>query len=254
MDGSKRRTRRWRPALLVLLASALATAGAGCVQEIALEPVATVVGGRIGTDPAGGNVVGVRVNMVGTSTDQVPATSDYTFCDVEGDFTLKTQRLGRGWVVARGVEYDIGYDNVYLKEFGSQDSVDRLIPATDTVTLFKKKAGEALFVVFEQDFGPFESCHLVGDFNDFKMDSEARALHDDGSLFDIDPGKDGKQVSGDYEAGDGVWTLRTELPSGEQHYGFVFDQNGDDIRRDPYEEKDDKASATDRHESVILVK
>ena len=89
----------------------------GCIQDYALEPIATVVGGRIGTDPSGGNVIGIRVNMVGTTTDQEPGTPDYDFCDVEGDFLLKTQRLGRGWVVARGIDYDIGYDNVYLPTF-----------------------------------------------------------------------------------------------------------------------------------------
>lgn len=245
MNGST--TTRGCKALVALVFSFLGLFGAGCVQEYALEPVATVVGGRIRTSPEGGSTVGVRVNMVGTSTDQVPATADYTFCDVEGDFTLTTQRLGRNYVVARGIEYDLGYDNVYLPTFGSSDSVDRLIPATETVTLFAKTKGSALFLVFEQDFGAFTSCDLVGDFNGFKMDSSARALHDDGSLVDLDPLTAGMQTSGDYAAGDGVWTLRTSLSSGDQKYGFVFDKTGD-TRRDPYEEK----SASGK--SVIVVK
>jgi len=233
--------------VLSALMAAVCLSMAGCIQQYALEPVATVAGGRILTSPADGVKVGIRVNMVGTSTDNVPATSDYAFCDVEGDFTLITQRLGRNYVVARGIEYDIGYDNVYLPTFGSSDSVDRLIPATESVTLFKKTAGQALFLVFEQDFGAFTSVHLVGDFNSFAMDANARALHDDGSLIDLDAAAAGMQTSGDYEAGDGVWTLRTTLPAGEQKYGFIFDQEGS-AKRDPYEEKSSSSK------SVIIVK
>ncbi len=238
--------RTHKVSLLVILVLLVACLSAGCIQQYALEPVVTVAGGRINTSPADGNRVGIRVNMVGTSTDNVPGTSDYAFCDVEGDFTLVTQRLGRGYVVARGTNYDIGYDNVYFKEYGDSDSLDRLIPATDTVTLFEKTPGEALFIVFEQDFGAFTSVDLVGDFNGMKLNADARALHDDGSLIDLDAETPGMQTSGDYEAGDGVWTLRTKLDSGEQKYGFVFDKEGD-VHRDPYEEKEDD-------DSVIIVK
>ena len=241
----KRQRMRRAPGLLAFIVL-FACLASGCIQEYALEPVVTISGGRIETSPAGGNKVGVRVNMVGTSSDNVPGTSDYAFCDVEGDFTLVTQRLGRGYVVARGIDYDIGYDNVYLPDYGDSDSLDRLIPATETVTLFEKTPGEALFLVFEQDFGAFSSCDLVGDFNGMSFNEDARALHDDGSIVDLDAEQEGMQVSGDYEAGDGVWTLRTELPAGEHKYGFVFDKDGV-VHNDPYAEKYDD-------DSFIIVK
>lgn len=230
----------------------LSFTSSGCVQEYALEPVAVVKGSRIEVDVEGGIKAGIRVNMVGTAVENMPGTNAYAMCDVQGDFTMRTQRLGRGYVVARGVEYDIGFDNVYLEDYGSTDSIDRLIPATDSVTLFAKTPGEALFLVFEQDFGDFDSVHLVGDFNDFKMDENARALHDDGSLVDLDTLTPGMQVSGDYEAGDGVWTLRTQLDSGEQEYGFIFDQEGD-YHPDPYQEKGD-GDPYDWGKSIIVVK
>ena len=225
----------------------------GCVQEYALEPIAIVKGKRIEVSPAGLNKIQIRVNMVGTSSQNYPGTSDYAMVDVEGDFTLRTRRLGRGYVVARGVDYDIGFDNIYLDEFGAVDSLDRLIPATDSVTLYQKTPGEALFLVFEEDFDPFTSVHLVGDFNDFEVDKNARALHDDGSLVDLDPIAPGIQVSGDYEAGDKVWTLRTKLDAGEQKYGFIFDQEGD-FRFDPYSEKTETDWTGTVTESVIVVK
>jgi hypothetical protein len=243
----KNSQRQLKRPLLIILIVFVACLGAGCIQQYALEPIVTVAGGRINTSPAGGRKVGIRVNMVGTSTDNEPGTSDYAFCDVEGDFTLVTQRLGRGYVVARGDDYDIGYDNVYLPKYGDTDSVDRLIPATDSVTLFTKTPGEALFLVFEQDFGTFTSVDLVGDFNGMALNADARAMHDDGSLIDLDATTDGMQTSGDYEAGDGVWTLRTKLDAGDQSYGFVFNKEGD-VHRDPYEEKSSSSK------SVISVK
>jgi hypothetical protein len=238
--------------ILSVIVVLLGLVSSGCVQEYALEPVALVKGKRIEVSPAGLNKIQIRVNMVGTCSNNVPGTSDYALVDVEGDFTLRTRRLGRGWVVARGVDYDIGFDNVYLDEFGVTDSLDRLIPATDSVTLYQKTAGEALFLVFEQDFGDFQSVHLVGDFNDFKMDENARALHDDGSLVDLEPFVSGMQVSGDYEAGDGVWTLRTKLDSGEQKYAFIFDQEGD-YKVDPYQEKG-SGDPYDYSKSIIVIK
>ena len=241
-----------RAIVAVAAVVAILLGSSGCVQEYALEPVALVKGNRIEVDVDGGIKAGIRVNMVGTSVENVPGTSAYAMCDVEGDFTMRTKRLGRGYVVARGVEYDIGFDNIYLEEYGTTESIDRLIPATDTVTLFKKTPGEALFLVFEQDFGDFQSVHLVGDFNDFEMNEHARALHDDGSLVDLEPLEPGMQVSGDYEAGDGVWTLRTKLESGEQEYGFIFDQEGD-YHVDPYQEKGD-GDPYDYSKSIIIVK
>jgi len=246
MNGCRCSTGRELRRAVTLAVAMLLWGLCGCIQEAALEPIGTV-SARVVTDPSELIKVGIRVNMVGTSSHLEPATSDYAFCDVEGDFTMKTQRMGRGFVVARGVNYDIGFDNIYLENFGSSDSVDRLIPATDSPMLFEKVEGDALFLVFEQDFGSFDQVHLVGDFNDWEL-ADSRALHDDGSIFDIDVVEPGMQTSGDYAAGDGVWTLRTKLDSEDQEYGFIFDQDEDDVYRDPYEEKSHKGK------SVIEVK
>ncbi len=230
--------------LVVVLAMLVSTSG--CIQQFTLQEEG-VVKGRIETVPSGGRKTGIRVNVVGTTKNHTPATSDYDYCDTEGDFAVTTSRLGKGWIVARGKYYDIGYGRYELKEGGDTASVSRLIPSTGGVELFEKKSGEALFVAFEEDFGKVTSIHLVGSFNGFKL-AGARALHDDGSLFDIDPDTPGMQVSGDYAAGDGVWTLRTTLPSGYQQYGFMINRDESKIYRDPYEE-----SSSSGH-SVIYVK
>lgn len=233
---------------LLLLALCAALLGlTGCVQQYALIPIATVRG-RILSNPTGLNKVGIRVNVVGSSTEANPATSDFAFCDVEGDFAVETSRLGRGWVVARGLEYDIGHAPIYFKDYGETQSISRWIPSTSTAELFQKTSGKSRFLVFEDDWGQFSSVHLVGDFCDWKL-AGAKALHDDGSLLDVDASASGTQTSGDDAAGDGVWTLYTDvLSSGDQKYGFVFDMDDGTVKRDPYEE--DSSSGR----SVIRVK
>lgn len=249
------------PHALVLAAAALL---AGCsVQEIALIPVA-VIQGRI-TVPDGQRAITIRVNRVGTTTERTPPSAEHAFCDVEGDFVLKTNKLGGGFIVARGVEFDMGYAPVFLEEYGTTLEVERLLPSTGAVELFAKTPGSSLFTVFEEDFEPdfgeITSIDLVGvpdpvsGSPDFELDNRAIPLHDDGSLFDIDPLTAGVQTSGDVAAGDGVWTVRTRaFPSGQQLYGFYINKNTTlGVQRDPYEESSVETSAT-VFRSQILVK
>jgi hypothetical protein len=236
--------------LAVLTSLLLVLVSLGCsVQELALIKVAFVQD-RIAV-PTGQRALTIRVNRVGTWRQLTPVTAETSFCDVEGDFTLKTTKIGPGFVVARGTEFDIGYAPVFIENFGDTVSLGQLIPATSPA-LIAKTPGESLFVLFEEDFEPeygkITSVDLVGPTT-FELDVWATSMFDDGSLVDIDPATAGVQTSGDFAAGDGVWTVRTtKFPAGKQQYGFFL--NKDDLRglqRDPYEE------ASDDH-SVILVK
>jgi hypothetical protein len=241
-------------AVLLALASVLL---GGCIQD-GVVMLTSVVKQRI-TVPVPLSTVGIRVNLVGSSTNYnrlrimgpFPNSSDLGFCDVEGDFQIETRLLDRHFVVARGDAYDIGYGIVHLPDhgqtietfevnldsarFGSSDprltnSVHELIPKT---------ASTAVFVLFAEDFGPLSSVEVVGDFNDFDPRNGARPLYDDGSQFDIDPATVGMQVSGDRIAGDGAWTrIDATFTAGDLGYGFVLNKD-DLIRRDPYEERND---------------
>lgn len=223
----------------------------GCsVQEVALIQAAFVQD-RIAV-PAGQRAITIRVNRVGTSREHEPVTAETSFCDVEGDFTLKTTKIGPGFVVARGPEFDVGYAPVFIEDYADIVSLGQLIPST-TPALISKTPGSSLFVLFEEDFeglyGDITSVDLVGP-DSFDLDDKAQAMHDDGSLVDIDPITPGTQTSGDFAAGDGVWTLRTDsFPAGKQQYGFFLNKDTDKgLQRDLYEEGND-----DGH-SLILVK
>lgn len=258
-----RRPGPWRRADLglamlgaVLLALASVLLG-GCIQD-GVVALTSVIKQRI-TVPAPLSTVGIRANLVGSSTNYnrlrimgpFPNSSDLGFCDVEGDFQIETRLLDRHFVVARGDAYDLGYGIVHLPDhgqtietfevnldsarFGSSDprltnSVHELIPKT---------ASTAVFVLFAEDFGPLSTVELVGDFNKFDPRDGARPLWDDGSQFDIDPATPGTQVSGDRIAGDGAWTrIDASFTAGDLGYGFVLNKD-DLVRRDPYEERND---------------
>lgn len=232
----------------LLLASLLSL---GCsVQEAALIKVAFVQD-RIAV-PAGMRAVTIRVNRVGTTRRREPVSAETSFCDVQGDFTLKTTRIGPGFVVARGPEYDISYVPLFIEDYGETVSLGRLLPAT-TVEMLPKTPGSSLFLLFEEDFerdfGAVTEVDLVGPTS-FDLDPDALPMHDDGSMIDIDPVTAGMQVSGDFAAGDGVWTVRTtRFPAGMQPYGFFVNKNETlGYQRDPYEE------SSDDDRSLILVK
>lgn len=245
-----------RPKLpLLALAFASLAALAGCsVQEVALIPRA-IVRGRI-TVPDGERAVTVRVNRVGTTTERTPPSADFAFTDVQGDFLMKTEHIGTGFVVARGPAFDIAFSPVFLEDFGETFEVESWLPQSTTTTptdLIAKVSNEALFLVFEEDFtptfGPIDRIDLVGP-DSFDLDDTAIALHDDGSTVDIDPDTPGMQVSGDVAAGDKVWTIRVtetfpaggpRFPAGDQPYAFYI--NGNTVlgeQRDPYEESSDR--------------
>lgn len=238
-----------KPTLLLALALPV-LALLGCsVQEAALIKV-SYVQDRIEV-PAGMRAITIRVNRVGTTRRREPVSAETTFCDVEGDFTLKTTKIGGGFVVARGPEYDIGFSPVFIEEFGETVSVPVLNPASSTA-LIAKTPGEALFLAFEEDWEPTfgEVTSVDVQFSSFSnLAADATPLLDDGSLVDLDPLMAGDQVSGDFAAGDGVWTRRvTGLSAGQQNYAFFINKNEDrGAQRDPYEEGSDD-------QSVILVK
>lgn len=244
------RTPTPKPTLLLALALPV-LALLGCsVQEAALIKV-SFVQDRIEV-PEGMNKITIRVNRVGTTRRREPVSAETTFCDVEGDFTLKTAKIGGGFVVARGPEYDIAFSEVFIEEFGETVSVPVLNPQSSTA-LVAKTPGEALFLAFEEDwesaFGEVTSVDVVFEPADFDLTPDAVPLLDDGSLVDLDPTMAGDQVSGDHAAGDGVWTRRvTGLEAGMQQYAFFINKNEDrGAQRDPYEEGSDD-------QSVILVK
>ncbi len=246
-----------RTLMLTILAMGLASLGCS-VQEIGLIPIA-IITGRIAV-PADQRAITIRVNRVGTwdsdfrLRERLPVTAETAFCDVEGDFLLKTNKLGGGFITARGVEFDIGYTPVFLESYGDTLEIARLLPAED-VSLIAKTPGSTLFLAFEEDFttefGPIERIDLVGPTK-FDLDDTAIPLHDDGSLVDIDPVTPGMQVSGDVAAGDKVWTVRVaapRFPAGQQKYGFFINENLElGYQRDPYEE------SSDADRSVVLVK
>jgi hypothetical protein len=243
------RTPNPKPSLLLALALPV-LALLGCsVQEAALIKV-SFVQDRIEV-PAGMNKITIRVNRVGTTRRRTPVSAETTFCDVEGDFTLKTAKIGGGFVVARGPEYDIAFAEVFIEEFGETVSVPVLNPQSSTA-LVAKTPGEALFLAFEEDWEPVfgEVTSVDVQFSSFSnLEPDATPLLDDGSLVDLDPTMPGDQVSGDFAAGDGVWTRRvTGLDAGMQNYAFFINKNEDrGAQRDPYEEGSDD-------QSVILVK
>lgn len=244
--------RRPTPKSILLLALAMPVLLLlGCsIQEAALIKV-SFVQDRIEV-PQGMSAITIRVNRVGTTRRREPVSAETTFCDVEGDFTLKTARIGGGFVVARGPEYDIAFSEVFIEEFGETVSVPVLNPQTSTA-LVAKTPGEALFLAFEEDwepvFGEVDSVDVVFEAADFELTPDAVPLLDDGSLVDLDPVAPGMQVSGDFAAGDGVFTRRVaDLAAGQQQYAFFINKNEDrGAQRDPYEEGSDD-------ESVILVK
>lgn len=250
MAGSRVRT--GFKSLATMLGALLALLSLGCsVQEAALIKVAFVQD-RIAV-PAGMRAITIRVNRVATSSELTPVTAETSFCDVEGDFTLKTNRIGPGYVVARGPEFDIGYAPVFIEDYAQTVSLGQLIPSSSPA-LVAKTPGSSLFVLFAEDFeyeygGEITSVDLVGPTK-FDLDDTAQPMYDDGSLVDIDPLTDGVQTSGDFAAGDGVWTIRTtRFPAGKQKYGFFLNKDTDrGLQRDLYEE------GSSSGKSVILVK
>lgn len=239
--------------LLLGLLTPLLLVALGCtVQEIALIQT-SIVRGTIGVPP-GMRAVQIRVNRVGTTTERTPVSAETAFTDVQGDFLLETNRIGGGYVVARGIDYDIAFAPVFFEEYGETLSVEQWQPQTGPM-LAAKTPGSSLFLLFEEDFepdfGPIDRVDLVGPAS-FSLDETALPLHDDGSLVDIDPVTPGMQVSGDVAAGDKIWTLRVtgdRFPAGTQRYGFFINENLDlGLQRDPYEE----SSVSGR--SAILVK
>lgn len=240
-----------RGALAALVALAFLVLAGCSVQEAALIKVAFIQD-RIAV-PAGTRAVTIRVNRVGTTRRLEPVSAETSFCDVEGDFTLKTTKIGRGHVVARGPEFEIAYAPVFIEEFGEVVDLGQLIPST-SVELSLKATDTSLFLVFEEDweeaFGEVTQVDLVGP-DSFALDDQARPMYDDGSELDIDHVTPGIQRSGDFARGDGIWTLRVDragFPAGERRYGFFINKNEErGIQRDPYEE----SSSGGR--SVILV-
>lgn len=255
-------------ALLIATASLIAS---GCIQEGLVTPT-SVFKHRIAV-PFPNSTIGIRVNLVGSGTNfnrlrilgPFPASQDLGFCDVEGDFSIETRKLGRHFVCARGVNYDLGYGIVNIPAHGEtietfETNIDSARFAatdprlTDSVhQLVPKTAATAVFVLFAEDFGPLSSVEVVGDFNKFDPRNGARPLFDDGSQFDTDPSAPGTQTSGDRIAGDGAWT-RIDATFGSfagstdgMKYGFVINKD-DLIRRDPYEELEDGGR------SIILIK
>ncbi len=226
--------------MLVALMSLLLV---GCsVQEAALIKVAYVQD-RIEV-PEGERAITVRVNRVGTTRNLEPVSAETTFLDVEGDFTLKTTKIGSGWVVVKSLEFDVAYAPVHIEEFGEIVSLGRLIPQTG-VALVKKTPNEALYVAFEDDwegvFGEVETIDVVFGNEQFALNDTARAMFDDGSQFDIDPNQPGMQTSGDFAGGDGVWTRRFVSTPDDgitpTTYRFVINKNLDrGPQLDPYQE------------------
>lgn len=242
----------------------------GCVQDTVVVERSNVAG-RIRI-PQGFSAVGIRANIVGTGTNlnriellgPAPGSSELGFSDVEGDFSIETKVLGRHYVVARGVNYDIGFGTVVVPRFTDTFTVSELdsasIPPNDPRLtdgfndLVPKTPGQAVFLVFKADFGDFQSADIVGDFNNFDPADGVIAVHDDGSQFDVDETQPGTQVSGDRVAGDGVFTRVSSdarfaefAGDGGMKYGIIINKD-ERVRRDPYEEK------SSRGRSVILIR
>jgi hypothetical protein len=276
--------------LRVVVAAGMLTlaglAATGCIQDAVVEPVATVTGRIVptGIEPASVTTsptstvitinttvptVGVRINMVGSGTlvslinpiFPLPGSPEAAFASVTGGYNLKTRQLGRRRMVARGINFDLAWGDVDIRDFNTTvtslnlDSVT--IPPNDPLrtdnvqNLVVKPAGRAVFVLFAEDFTidgkPVRTVRVLID--DFKNTGAGTPLFDDGAGFDpANPA-----LSGDLNAGDGIFTRVVTGLAPEQHlYGFVVN-NDDQIRRDPYEESSEFDGRGIRR-SQILVK
>lgn len=276
-------SRRWGKRLMGALLGGLAMLlGVGCIQDNVLIPTNVIEGKIIPTGveippptTAPGSVtvtvnvtvptVGIRLNTVGSGTNvsiirpigPLPGSPETTFASVTGDFKLITEKKGFVKAVARGVEYHIGWTEVFFNGFNLTETVAELdsvnllfsdpLRANGDANLVVKKSGEVAFLVFAEDFTirgvRVNSVRVV--FDTFTSPTVGFNVPDDGSL-DVQSDRPDDPVSFDLAAGDGVFTrVITGIDPGEHFYGFVIN-NDDIIRRDPYEEFSDVVGGTRR--------
>ena len=263
--------RRLRVLVMVLVALSPLAGLSACIQDSTVFAPFSVV--NIKVVPTGNlPIAGIRMSL--TASGLTPGDNDTAFTDTSGFATIRTQKTGFHYVVARHALLDVSYGGlaanltlggtlqvfqrgrINITDMNQSVTPDFLFPFTGNAAppqvapkqlgLRPKIPGKARFIFFVEDGNVIR--HTLAPDNP-PMPSGKVFVTGDWNGFsltteDVDPVNGAKELvddgsvqfpNADDQLGDGVFTRVLDLSPGIHTYAFL--QNGVGIyTRDPYEE------------------